>query len=322
MWQTIGHQWAIDLLHRSLERNRVAQANLFTGPEGVGKTHLARAFAAALNCERDDKPCGECRSCQLIGKGGHPDVLLLEPDGARLKIDQVRDLQHTLSLSPVMGRKRVAILTGFEAATREAANALLKTLEEPSAQVVLILTASDADLLLPTIISRCRVMALRAVPEETIARALTERLGLAEEQAQLVARLSGGRPGWALRAAQDDSLLTNRAHDLDLLEELLRCGKVSRLEAAERLAKRDDLATLLALWQTWWRDLSLAALGCDDLVINMDRREAVRQAATRITAPQACATVSSLSQTQARLLKNINSRLALEVMLLKWQRVN
>ena len=246
----------------------------------------------------------------------------MEPDGARLKIDQVRDLQHTLSLSPVMGRRRVAILTGFEAATREAANALLKTLEEPPPQVVLILTASDADLLLPTIVSRCRTMALRATPEQVIAQALVERLGLVQQQASLLARLSGGRPGWALRAAQDDSLLAQRTQDLDLMEGLLRRGKVGRLEAAEQLAKRDDLATLLALWQTWWRDLSLIALGCDDLVVNLDRRDAVRQAAAHITAQQASAAVRGLAQTQTLLLKNINSRLALEVMLLKWQRVN
>jgi len=322
MWQTIGHEWAIDLLCRSLEQERVAQANLFTGPEGVGKTHLAWAFAAALNCERDVRPCGECRSCRLVARRGHPDVLLVEPDGARLKIDQARDLQHTLSLSPVMGRRRVAILTRFETATREAANALLKTLEEPPAQVVLILTASEADLLLPTIVSRCRVMALRRAPEGAISSALQERLGLADEQARMLARLAGGRPGWALRAAQDGALLASRAQDLDLLEELLRWGKVDRLETAERLSKRDDLPTLLALWQTWWRDLSLAALGCGDLVVNLDRLEAVRRNAAQITAQQANAAVGGLSRAQALLPKNVNARLALEVMLLNWQRVS
>ncbi len=320
MWQTIGHEWAIDQLRQSLAGGRVAQANLLTGPAGVGKTHLAWALAAALNCERAEPPCGECHACSLVRRGIHPDVTLVEPDGARLKIEQVRDLQHTLALSPVVGRWRVAILTEFEAATREAANALLKTLEEPPAHVVLILTSVDADLLLPTIVSRCRIIALRPVPEATIAQALRERCGMPAERAAVLARLAAGRPGWALRAAQDDTLLQARARDLDSLEEILLSTRLERIEAAERLAKRDDLGDLLALWQTWWRDVELTGLGCDDLVVNLDRKEVVTRTSSHVSTSQASQVMRGLARARARLLRNVNARLALEALLLRWPR--
>jgi len=322
MWQIIGHEWAVELLRRSLVNGRSAQALLFAGPDGVGKTRLAWALAAALNCDANDPPCGRCRACGLVARRQHPDVLLVEPDGARLKIDQVRELQHTLSLSPVMGRQRVAILSQFESATREAANALLKTLEEPPPHATLVLTASDAELLLPTIVSRCRVMALRPVPMDTIAEALRTQKGVAAEQAQMLARLAGGRPGWALRVLEDDGLLAARGADLDLLEELVQAGRWERLDAAERLAKRDDLVDLLALWQVWWRDVQLAALGCRDLIVNLDRADAVTRAAGHLSAAEAARAVRGLARVRARLLRNVNARLALEAMLLQWQRAH
>ncbi len=322
MWQTIGHEWAIDLIERALASGHVAQANLLTGPAGIGKTHLAWALAAALNCQGEARPCGVCQACTLTARGQHPDVTLVEPDGARLKIDQVRGLQHTLALSPVMGRWRVAILPGFEAATREAANALLKTLEEPPARVVLILTAADAELLLPTVVSRCRVLALRPVPDATIARALQDRLGISSEQAQMLARVSGGRPGWALRAAQDPALLAARSQQLAGLEELLSANRLDRLDAAERLAKADDLDDLLALWQTWWRDVALIALGCGDLITNLDHREPLQRAAAGLTAAGAVQVERGLARARAQLLKNVNARLALDAALLQWPRVN
>ena len=200
MWGTIGHEWAAEFLRRAIDGQQVAHAYLFTGPANVGKTHLALEFASALNCTGDAPPCSSCSVCRRTAEGTHPDVTLVEPDGDRIKIDQVRGLRRQLALSPHEGPWRVCIIAEFQAATVEAANAFLKTLEEPPSRVVIILTATDASLLLPTIVSRCQTLALRAVPMERIECALVEQWKESEDRARLIARLSGGRVGWAIRA--------------------------------------------------------------------------------------------------------------------------
>ena len=161
--QVSGHEWAVDLLKKQAQVERIPQSLLFSGPPNVGKATLARFFAQYLNCHSETRPCGRCLACRKISSGNHPDVRLMD-DGGTLKIDEIRELQRDLSLSPYEGRYRVAMLCNFERATTSAANALLKTLEEPAEQVVLILTAIDPGGLLPTIVSRCQVLALRALP--------------------------------------------------------------------------------------------------------------------------------------------------------------
>jgi DNA polymerase-3 subunit delta' len=318
MWQIIGHEWAAALLERALATGHAAQAYLLTGAPNIGKTHLARELAAALNCTGSEPPCGACWSCAHTAQGTHPDVVVIEPDGARIKIDQVRSLQRDLSLSPYRGRRRVCIITDFQLATTEAANALLKTLEEPPAHAMLILTATDASLLLPTIVSRCQVLALRPVPVGQIERALADRWQMREDRARLLARLSAGRVGWAIRAAQDPAILADREQHLEALQGLLRQGRAARIAAAEHLARRDDLPDIIRLWQAWWRDILLVQNGCEDLAANVDRIDALRLWAVRGEARGAPAALRETDTALSRLEQNVNPRLAVEVMLLGW----
>ncbi len=318
MWQTIGHEWAVEFLGRAIRTQRVAHTYLFAGPANTGKTHLAKELAAALNCVGDHPPCGVCEACLKTMQGSHPDVTLVEPEGDKLKIDQIRDLQRNLSLSPYEGRWRVCLMTDFQTATVEASNALLKTLEEPPSRVVLILTAIDASLLLPTIVSRCQVLPLRAVPLWEIERALIERWNVPEEQARLLARLSAGRIGWAIRAVQDAAILSRRQQRLGELQSLFLKGRAARIMAAERLSEREDLPETIKLWQTWWRDMILLCAGCGDLVANLDYLDVLHQQAKQ---SDLVAIEKSLRNAEAALYQleqNVNPRLALEVLLLSW----
>lgn len=318
MWQTVGHTWAVELLQRAIAGQRLAHAYLITGPDGIGKMHLAKEFAAALNCTGEEPPCGACSSCRRTAHGSHPDVSQVPPDEGRIKIDQVRSVQYELALSPREGRWRVCIISDFQTATTEAANALLKTLEEPPSRVVLILTATDASLLLPTIVSRCQHLPLRHVATECIQGALEQRLGLEADRARLLARLAGGRVGWAIRAAQEPNVLEERNKRLAELVALLDQGRAARIRAAEALANDAALPDVLRSWQGWWRDVLLVASGCEELVTNVDALEALSAQAQRRQVAEAEQALRETLATLQRLEQNVNPRLALEVLLLSW----
>jgi len=324
MWQTYGHEWATGLLQQALDTQRIAHAYLITGPAHVGKATLARDFAAALSCTGQRQPCDDCRACRLARDGGHPDILVVQPHKGTFKIAQIRDLQRDLALSPYEGRYRICVLIDMHLATDEAENALLKTLEEPTSRVVLVLTALDPSLLLPTVVSRCQLLALRSVPEQTIARVLTERWQATPERAQLLARLAAGRIGWAIQAVQDDSILRARDQALDDLQQAVAGGRLARLRLAESLGALDpeQLLELSSLWQSWWRDLLCVSLGCDELAINLDRRPVLHRMAAQLQPPQLTTACSSVDRLLQQLAQNVTARLALEDMLLSWPLVN
>jgi len=323
MWQVVGHKWAVDLLNRALASGRVAHAYLLTGPPQIGKKSLALNFAQALNCLDEERPCGQCLACRKIAHGSHPDVQLIEGEGGSLKIDQMRTLQHEAALSPLEGRWKVYIIRQMEQATAEAANCLLKTLEEPPAHVILLLTASQADALLPTIVSRCQVLNLRPLANETVQRALQERWGVDAERARLLARLSGGRLGWAVAASQNDTILARREKHLDEMMELLSQGQVERLGYAQQLSRNPEAAPeLLHLWLSWWRDLLLAASDSSAGIINIDREDALRAQAQRYSLGQVRDFVEALRAAAWRLEHNANTRLTLEVLTLSLPTTN
>ncbi|MBC8264748.1 MAG: DNA polymerase III subunit delta' [Anaerolineales bacterium] len=317
MWEMVGHKWAVDLLKRALANERVAHAYLFTGPPQIGKGTLALNFAQALNCLDEEKPCGQCLACNKIAHSNHPDVQVIEGEGRTLKIDQMRTLRREAVLSPLEGRWKVYIIQRMEQATAEAANCLLKTLEEPPSGVILVLTASESEALLPTIVSRCQVLNLRPLATETVQRALQERWGVDAERARLLARLSSGRLGWAVAASQDDAIITQREKRLDEMVELLGHGRVKRLEYAQQLSHNPEAAPeLLHLWLSWWRDLLLKASGSSAGVINTDRENTLREQAQRFSLGQVRNFVEALRTAVWQLEHNANTRLTLEVLML------
>ncbi len=161
-----GQPKAIKLLNRSLASQRLAHAYLFTGPDGVGKYTTARSMAAILLCPdvSDLKPCGICPGCQKFSSGNHPDFLHISPMGTAIKIDQIRELKKALSFSPLEAEYRVTILEDVHTMRREAGNSLLKLLEEPPPDNILLLTADESVQLLTTIVSRCQVIPFYPLP--------------------------------------------------------------------------------------------------------------------------------------------------------------
>jgi len=315
----VGHEWAIDLLQRQQAAGRVPQALLLTGPPNVGKSTLARFLAQRLNCQETPQPCGRCASCRKIISGNHPDVRIFDSDDQTIKIDEIRNLQRELSLSPHEGQYRVVVLSNFERATLSAANALLKTLEEPASPVVLVLTATDPGALLPTIVSRCQMLALRPLSTQSIVEALQSHWQALPDQAELLAQLAAGRLGWAVRALEDQELLVRRERHLQELLALLGAGRVERLAYAQQLSR--DLATLkevLTLWLTVWRDLLLLQSGAAQIkIVNLDWQDRLQTMAHHSSLAQAKEMIARLRTALINLERNVNPRLNLEVLLLK-----
>jgi DNA polymerase-3 subunit delta' len=226
-WGMIGHDWAVNFLAEHVAQGKERHAYLFTGPSGIGRRTLALRFAQGLNCLKPPapgRPCRVCPACKRIELMRHPDLSVVEAEheGETLKIDQVRELQHTLSLSPFEARYRVALILRFEEAHASAANAMLKMLEEPPARVVVILTAKSAESLLPTIASRCEVLRLRPLSADETAKGLHAIRNVPEELSEKLAHISDGRPGYAIRLFEQPRLLEQRQLKLDELSDYLQ----------------------------------------------------------------------------------------------------
>ncbi|HLJ68001.1 MAG TPA: DNA polymerase III subunit delta' [Chloroflexota bacterium] len=245
MWQIIGQQPAVDRLRRDVEKGALPHALLLTGRSGSGRTTLAVELAKTLNCVSDDAPCQRCVHCHQIAAGTHPDVSIVESASGRdsIAIQQIRDLRGGASLRPFQGRWKVYIIAGAERLTPQAADALLKTLEEPPPNVVFVLTALDMESVPPTVVSRCRLLTLRVPRESEIVDLLARELDPSE--AARIARLARGNVGWAVRAARQPKLASEEEQLERALAGVFEMGMEDRLKLAESLtADRKDRANI------------------------------------------------------------------------------
>lgn len=327
MWEFIGQDRAIQFLERSRAAGMLANAYLLVGPRHVGKTTLAINMAQAVNCVEASPPCGECPSCRRIAAGIHADVQIIaieETDGRAKKeisIDQIRALQRAASLKPFEGRSRVFIISEAEALSLEAANCLLKTLEEPPPQVYLILLTAEEEKLLPTLVSRCQRLELNCCAPQVLEKALVERWGVAAGEAQVLARVSQGRVGWAVAAAQGSEEPRQRRALLERLAAMPHAGYGERFELAadwaEQFGKnRQGIHQALRLWVGWWRDILLMRSGGKDLITNVDYLPVLASEAEGYTSEQIASFLGAIVATSRYLEQNVNPRLALEALLL------
>lgn len=316
----IGQARAIHLLQQGLRAGRTPHAYLFAGPEGVGKRTAALALAQALNCEegmaRADG-CGTCLSCRKIAKGLHPDVQVIEPAGATMKIDQVRTLEADAALGLYEGKRKVFILDRAEKMTEQAANAILKTLEEPPGRSVLILLTTTPSALLPTIVSRCQTVTFSSLPDEALQTYLVQR-GLDQNDARLVVSFSRGSLGRAL--SQDVATLTSsRDLFLEQVEQAFRDGPAAMIETAEKRAKdRDTVQQQCELLSAWLRDLMVARVSRgQEWLVNRDRGEAVVRRSQELPLHAILDGLRAVHAAMDGLARNANPRLTLERLLLR-----
>jgi DNA polymerase-3 subunit delta' len=322
-WEVFGHDWAVDMLINHVAHDGIRHAYLFTGPGGLGRRTLATRLAQALNCPTPASPgvpCRACRVCRQVEAGQNIDLMVVqaETEGGTLKVEQVREVTRFISLKPYQSPFKIVIFLRFQEANANAQNALLKTLEEAPAHALLLLTADNAEQLLPTIVSRCEVMRLRPLTAPGVAGFLEAR-GLEPEKASLLAHLSSGRTGYALRLSTDEKALAFRAEKLDDLRNLLAAKRRDRLAYAEKLAKdKDSFRQALQVWQSFWRDVLLKASGAESGLTNIDRAAQIEALACDLGLTNARKLTGMMETALERLEKNVNARLLAEVTLMDW----
>jgi DNA polymerase-3 subunit delta' len=320
----IGQARAIRLLQQSVRAGRLAHGYLFAGPEGVGKKRVALALAQALNCEAAgavDDGCGTCRSCQKIARGLHPDVQVIEAGGGSLKIEQVRALEADAAMGLYEGRRKVFVIDGAERLTAEAANALLKTLEEPPGSAILILITTSAAALPSTIVSRCQTVVFPRISDDELERYLV-RQGIDRAEVSLIVSFSGGSLARAL-SRDVASLVAARDRLLEAVGQGLQAGPAALIELAEQETRdRDGLRQRVELLAAWLRDLMVARVSRNrELLVNRDREGEIM---TRAEVLPLRAILDGLREVHAALealARNANPRLTFEHLLIRLREV-
>jgi len=302
----IGHKRVLDFLKKSIRNKRLAHAYLFTGPAHLGKKTVALEFIQ-----------------MLIGreiKEINPDVLIIEPevtekDGIKkeleIGISQARKVQHQMSLYPYAAPYKITLIDRTEKMTPEASNCLLKTLEEPTGKAVLILTTSNPQMLLPTIVSRCQIVKFLPVPSKEIEKELSHY----KKNTERIVRLANGRPGLAIEYLKNPELLKEQNEIISQLERILRADLNERYRYVEKISKNVPLARqIIGHWLFWFRDLVLLNSGCSGLTLYPESAKYQKS----YSFLKLKKIIQSIKKTDW-LLSNpsINARLALEVLMLE-----
>jgi len=315
--QILGHDRQKDILRRAINSGRLAHAYLFEGPEGIGKRLMALALARAVFC-LEGTGCGCCSACRKVDHHNHPDLHILEPDGASIKIEQIRGLQKELSYRPLEAEKKICLIDGADRMNPAAGNALLKTLEEPTGSALLILLTARPERVLTTIRSRCQRLPFARLAQERLQQVLVERLGVDATHGHVLAALSEGSFKKAL--GKDRELFVEQRRTLLKALTALSPGSIIPLfDLAQELAdQKEQLAEILEMFQAFYRDLLLYKYGRpDEELVNIDLIEKIRRTAARETVPTLLHKIEAIVEVRRHLDRNVNRQLAMDVLLMR-----
>lgn len=317
-----GQAQAKKLLEHSLSSGRVAHGYLFKGPEGVGKKLFASAMAQAISCTVSGpvSSCGDCLSCKKILSGSHPDFVIETPEKGAIKIAKVREVCRSLSYPPYESDKRVVVLEDIHTMRQEAANCLLKTLEEPPDDNVLILTTEASRSILATISSRCQIIPFFPLSEkDTVEILMGKEHGMGRQDATILARLSEGSPGRALILHKNEMVNTWRHVTTILSNPQYREDKYTGfiLQLAGQMAMlKENLVPMLSLLRIWLRDLLL------DKSITGQHNEIVgegRGGQQKLSTAIILGKMKAIDRAEQQLARNCNRALVCEILLFRLQ---
>lgn len=312
--EIIGHHNIVSQLQNAVKSERIAGAYLFSGIKGVGKETVAIYFAGIILCENEDKgslPCGVCRGCRKLENDNHPDLKIIRPDGAQIKIGQIRELQQEIHYHPIDADRKVYIFVNTERMNEEASNSLLKTLEEPPSVSTIVLLTENIETILPTIRSRCQILPFYPMPQQELAASLMDKFSIEEHTASSIASLSGGVVGNAISLIEEDS-----TSDESVPEILIETDTLAAFRLAEQFEENlESLDNLIS----WYRDLLFIQQDVPiELLTHRTAIEQLKNIAPRYSRIRLQQSIKTVFKTK-ELLKNtyVTKKLALEVMCLQ-----
>lgn len=310
-----GHDNAINFLMRAIERDRVSCAYAFLGPSGIGKAMVAVRFAKALNCLgiSGEIPCDACPSCRKIEAANHPDVRVVRPgeDSSSIGIDEAREVIKDIALKPYEARKKAYIIDGADKMTDEAQAALLKTLEEPTPDTVIILVAENAEGLLPTVLSRAEIVRFLPLKRSDVKDILVKDHGVDIARAHILSGLSSGRLGEAIKLDKDEKFFERRTRVIDGLIE----GNFFDTDFGEKMS-RDALKADLDIMLAWFRDILITKALDGDVsgLVNIDRKKAIAREAARLDFEYLDKVIREIMAADSHLDVNANAKLTMSVL--------
>lgn len=311
--EILGHERILEVLRRSLRTGKTAHSYLFEGISGCGRKKTALALIQALFCSvLPDDACGECPSCRKVSGGNHADIHFIEPlpDKRDISIDQLRTMQRELSLRPYEAPRKACIIEPAERMSVNAANSLLKTLEEPPGNALIILLTENAGMLLPTIRSRCQLIRFSHLPPEHV-QTLLERTGIAAGTASLLAPMANGSMQQAL-GLDNESLVARREVVLTLLDRLNINRIATLFDAAEELSgNRDETLEILDMMLSFFRDAVHIGAGNSN-ILNQNVKPAIETISGRRSFPRNLELLHKIYETRHAVQRNANSKLALD----------
>ncbi|NPV26884.1 MAG: DNA polymerase III subunit delta' [Firmicutes bacterium] len=321
--EILGQDIAVNQLQNALRQNRISHGYLFVGPDGVGKRTTALAFAQALNCltRENGDGCGRCASCLKLAHGNHPNLHLIEPEGSTLRIQQIRAVQQSAQYRQLDAGWKVFVFLEADKLTLPAANSLLKVLEEPPANTVLILITKHTFGLLPTVLSRCQKISFTHLSASVIRELLITRHWLPAERASFVAALAGGNMTTALAAAESGELLQWREEAIGFLATLQTQPTPTIFQRVDQLEReRERLGWLLETMILWCRDALLWQETHDrTLLVNTDKVEEIMKVS--LNSNQLVQVLQALHEARRYLQQNANVRLTLESLFIELHQI-
>jgi DNA polymerase III subunit delta' len=311
-----GHQRQLDTLRLAMANGRLHHAYLLLGPEGLGKRTVALALAKAIYCvDSEQDYCGRCVNCMRITNGNHPDVRLIEPlpDKKEIGIQQIRELQRELNYRSFSGKRKIAIIDPATLMNLSAQNALLKTLEEPPVDSLIVLITPNTGGLLPTLRSRCLSLSFAPLSSAQVSAFLESQRGMKADEAKLLAAMSMGSIGAAANLDKDELIEKRRIWSNMLMS--LKVGDYNAaMVAAEALAKNRDEALEFLKWaESWYRDLLVySATQRPNELVNLDMLPQIDQQATESSVDCILSAFSHTTDASAGIQRNLNRRMVLE----------